>query len=1259
MATVSLKVFVDLALKEDATEALGFRYNLFGNPTRTDVLQPSLAAEVLDETAVGATADEDVDPQKTASEMCWKRVSLPGEKVAAAAKVPGEDEAEDELEETPVELDYRGEQGMEKVAPALYRWECTHEVVTDDGFLLGLNQNSLCPFFVHRSDAAAAPPPLPSEPEKPPSRPGSKGKDAPPPEEPPSEKKGTEGMVNYHHATVLDLSSLLAGRISCSLAFGSHPTVDAWADEIEEGSEHVEGLDWLEKLLSTRNLSTFEPPPGVSYARVSVVVARDGLPLLTRPELDRLNPLSITVSSARDLPGVRLEAKSLKQYTQSSPYALQHQLCAPTYAVLQPLAPSLGPRLVATEGQSAGSGAVWEHTTCFLAGSDVVDRHVLEEALEHTPLRVEVHDRDPLAASGQQDLLARCERLVSGEEVLEKPAAVEDAVDEEGPGGEEGEGAAEAEVTPVVKEAETGMDVFEVDQFWLEETIKSWASAGDSFTHATSSFKLNGLLDQASLMASAFARTKTRRRQRIPSLHLKLQEALLPAKKRVVPKGGDDDWALMESEQLVRPPGQYLATDASVRMKITLHRPLRSLVENGGEFIGATTLAPRPFGRALFVFEYGNVPLLRAVMAAMDAINTKALGKTIQGSLRSHQLSPEQVEGAVAGTLDIVCGFQIIDSHCRMIALEGAVATVNRLLETVPREAANDAATRILANPDVAFHERLYTAFNVDLKKIRLREPLPILVELPELYNSAKVAPACFQALHKLQACRNASRLNEVAGQGLFPLDSQLLQVESKYGESISMEDIDGRKGAKKKAARSSSATMAVVSNGMPLPPGGSPQESNNMAPAVPSSQTEGGAGTAVEAALLATTMMQGGGGGGAAVSVRRKAPTDATNPKFEESKRNYQPPNFIQEQQEELEKSMAEFEVAKAATMAERAADPVPAKFVYSGQKLQYTELKKGEMRAKLGREKNTHFTYAQGYLAAAVSMVDETRLKKDQELESKAQWKTKRGFVYPAPKKVAEFAAHPHKPSTSRVEELKEPWVENEMHPLPVGRASVLQEGQPDFDTIPAQGKELFGGLHVPQYERPYDSQNVGSEQRLPRGKITLNANPDYFKSVHLTGAGLAEEKLAQKAAEEAAWQAKVVVDHLDFKVGGFNVRDRPLQMNRTDDVVKGPVKNKPLLMVRNAKLPSGKKVPLRPLPISAFSSEPYSDPRDFTADLRPDDFETFLATDNTGKHLDFVTAIHREINYPKSQCVVSHRSIPAMSESEKAGARWANQS
>lgn len=332
--------------------------------------------------------------------------------------------------------------------------------------------------------------------------------------------------------------------------------------------------------------------------------------------------------------------------------------------------------------------------------------------------------------------------------------------------------------------------------------------------------------------------------------------------------------------------------------------------------------------------------------------------------------------------------------------------------------------------------------------------------------------------------------------------------------------------------------------------------------------------------------------------------------------------------------------------------------------------------MRSRLAREKNTHFTYSENYLAAAVSMVDAPRLALDEAAASRAQWMTKRGFVYPAPKKVSEFLHHPLRPTDARIDALSSAWVENEAHPSPMGRSSELPFGQPDFDTIPSQGEKLFGGLHVPKFERPYDNANLGSERRLPRGRMILDHNPDFFTSVHLTGSGLAQEKAENKRLEEEAWKSKVVVDHLDFKVGGYNVRDRPLQINKTDDILKGPALSKGIRIVRNAKLPSGKKVPLRALPISALSSEPYEDPRDFTADLRPskrlfhiifsivflkvffaDDFSTFIAKGSTGDPVNFVTAIHRGEYYPQSQRILSHTAIPPMLSAEKNGVKWAN--
>merc|ERR1719198_1497069 len=111
--------------------------------------------------------------------------------------------------------------------------------------------------------------------------------------------------------------------------------------------------------------------------------------------------------------------------------------------------------------------------------------------------------------------------------------------------------------------------------------------------------------------------------------------------------------------------------------------------------------------------------------------------------------------------------------------------------------------------------------------------------------------------------------------------------------------------------------------------------------------------------------------------------------------------------------------------------------------------------------------------------------------------------------------------------------------------------------------------------------------------------------------------------KRRQEELFQSKVVVDSLDFKVDGFNIEasrtnrtnrfdhEAPLQLDKTRDILHMPVKSKAMRIVRNAKLPSGKKVPLRSLELSNFSkNEVFEDPHDFTLDLRESDPTTFLA-------------------------------------------------
>lgn len=107
---------------------------------------------------------------------------------------------------------------------------------------------------------------------------------------------------------------------------------------------------------------------------------------------------------------------------------------------------------------------------------------------------------------------------------------------------------------------------------------------------------------------------------------------------------------------------------------------------------------------------------------------------------------------------------------------------------------------------------------------------------------------------------------------------------------------------------------------------------------------------------------------------------------------------------------------------------------------------------------------------------------------------------FKWPAAKTSEEFMHNmcPNKPSAARSEELAHEWVENELHNVTISRGGRTIEYKDDFK------------LRVP--------------------KINLfEQDPEKFKSVHLTGDGLAEEQRLAKEAEDTEWNRKVVVDTL----------------------------------------------------------------------------------------------------------------------------------
>ncbi|CAM9490581.1 unnamed protein product, partial [Hapterophycus canaliculatus] len=166
----------------------------------------------------------------------------------------------------------------------------------------------------------------------------------------------------------------------------------------------------------------------------------------------------------------------------------------------------------------------------------------------------------------------------------------------------------------------------------------------------------------------------------------------------------------------------------------------------------------------------------------------------------------------------------------------------------------------------------------------------------------------------------------------------------------------------------------------------------------------------------------------------------------------------------------------------------------------------------------------------------------------------------------------------------------------------------------------------------------------------------DPGFFRSVHLVGEGLAREKEQAKQRAQELWRSKVVVDDTDFRVGNFSVRDTPLQADRAKDILRSPITKKAFKIVCNARLPSGKQVPLLPPPVSAFSLEPFAEPEDFTVSIRGNHRERWAATDPvTGNKEDFHLRLHGDRMKLKSHKACARLKHPPLWSSEMHGPCW----
>ena len=196
--------------------------------------------------------------------------------------------------------------------------------------------------------------------------------------------------------------------------------------------------------------------------------------------------------------------------------------------------------------------------------------------------------------------------------------------------------------------------------------------------------------------------------------------------------------------------------------------------------------------------------------------NGKVLGfPTDNPSMLAKTLATVQLTDAQAkdASLDLITGFEQIDPGFRLMILEGlAVGAIKSLIADNPRQAVNNADLTILYHPDVTFADRLYTAFNAVVFKVKLSDSLKNIIYSPDIYLLPKFA-SCAAAIMRVAEVSRAKRMIRLRDLKLFPSALQVLKLDKKFGSVLNNRDIDGTENARVRKVETNVDSGAATSS--------------------------------------------------------------------------------------------------------------------------------------------------------------------------------------------------------------------------------------------------------------------------------------------------------------------------------------------------------------------------------------------------------------------------------------------------------------
>ncbi|EGR26983.1 hypothetical protein IMG5_203820 [Ichthyophthirius multifiliis] len=393
-------------------------------------------------------------------------------------------------------------------------------------------------------------------------------------------------------------------------------------------------------------------------------------------------------------------------------------------------------------------------------------------------------------------------------------------------------------------------------------------------------------------------------------------------------------------------------------------------------------------------------------------VNMKA-GQFEQGGIRAIATKKLTEQERNSRVLDFLGGFEILDDDFRLFVFEGLSDGVMKLLdEKIPINEPNSESFKILKNSDIKFKERIYQDFNLEIKRIRLRNTLKQILQNADIYIRTKVPENICKALNQISEICKCQNMKTLYQFDLFPLANDLIGIERKYSDSLTLEDIYGHivdvKQTKKKQQQFAATTQAI----------------------------------SVDTKNQKQSQLAAAGTIGNLMTIQNELSLPKQQNKSLKGKTMYL-------HQTKLKGTIQKNDIKIQNVVQIPENEPV---YIYSCQKNNWYEKLMREQREKIKNDKIFFYTYSEQYLGLSIDPYNVEDEKKLALTLEKTQLQSKPEFRTVPPKTLEQYKEHPKKPHESIIEDLAQnPYYEQRVkqeESLKFSKERIRDKSKKDFN-------------------------------------------------------------------------------------------------------------------------------------------------------------------------------------------------------------------